>query len=613
MNNKYDLNKFVFDFAAKYMPNYKQDGDNLRAQFCPLCNGNGKDKNTFGINKFTSEYGCFRGGCKQGENTGNYKKLAERFGINMDYYLIDSKYKKSFQKIKKKIYKQPKNKVNEINNNLIEFFKKRGISKQTLELAKVKEINNSVVFDYYDIENKIVNRKYRKIDKKEFMAEKDGKPIFYNMQNIDLNYPLTIVEGEADVLACIESGYFNAVSIPNGVNGLDCIELCWDWLEHFKKIIIFVDLDESAEECREKLIERLGDWRCYVVNRQCECCKDANDILLKHGKEKVIEAIETAKEIPNEQLITIDQIKKINYDDIKRIKTGFIELDKLIGGFECGFLNILTGESGSGKSTLLNQFILEAIQNKMKVMCYSAELKAHKFLRWLTLSAAVNKNNLVSKQSRITNELFYEVKYSAYKKIFDWLLPNFYFLETKTIDEITDSQILKHMSYAFKKHNCEFFILDNLMTIDLEIIRETEILTKQKKFISKLKNFAATNNVIIILVAHPKKINFKQKKVTKDDISGTGNIFNIADCVLSLYRPQLNKDADEEFDNSIDVLKSREVGKYGTISFNFDENTKRFIEQSGIQSAYHYDWMSSEEEKQIENLKNEKNLEEIPF
>ena len=93
----------------------------------------------------------------------------------------------------------------------------------------------------------------------------------------------------------------------------------------------------------------------------------------------------------------------------------------------------------------------------------------------------------------------------------------------------------------------------------------------------------------------------------------TGNIFNIADCVLSLYRPQLNKDSDEDFDNSIDVLKSREVGKYGTVSFNFDENAKRFIEQSGIQSTYHYDWMSSEEEKQLENLKNEKILEEIPF
>ena len=166
------------------------------------------------------------------------------------------------------------------------------------------------------------------------------------------------------------------------------------------------------------------------------------------------------------------------------------------------------------------------------------------------------------------------------------------------------------MSYAFKKYNCEFFVLDNLMTIDLEIIRETELLSKQKKFISKLKNFAATNNVIIILVAHPKKINYKQKKITKDDISGSGNIFNIADTVLSLYRPQLNKDSDEDFDNCVDVLKNREKGKYGTISLNFDENSKRFIEQSGIQSKYYYNWMEIEEKQIIEN---EKILEEIPF
>ena len=132
-------------------------------------------------------------------------------------------------------------------------------------------------------------------------------------------------------------------------------------------------------------------------------------------------------------------------------------------------------------------------------------------------------------------------------------------------------------------------------------------------FISKLKNFSATNNIVNILVAHPKKINFKQKKLTKDDISGSGNIFNISDCVLSLYRPQLNKDSDENFDSSVDVLKNRSDGRYGTVLLNFDENSKRFIEQSGIQSAYHYDWMSSEEEKQLENLKNEKILEEIPF
>lgn len=55
--------------------------------------------------------------------------------------------------------------------------------------------------------------------------EPGGKLVLWGMDNCDINFPLIITEGEMDALTLDECGIPNVVSLPNGVNGLDCIDL----------------------------------------------------------------------------------------------------------------------------------------------------------------------------------------------------------------------------------------------------------------------------------------------------------------------------------------------------------------------------------------------------
>ena len=66
----------------------------------------------------------------------------------------------------------------------------------------------------------MVNKKYRDAEKN-FTLSKDGKPMFYNINNIIGKETAYIVEGEFDVLALYEIGIKNAISVPNGANDND--------------------------------------------------------------------------------------------------------------------------------------------------------------------------------------------------------------------------------------------------------------------------------------------------------------------------------------------------------------------------------------------------------
>jgi twinkle protein len=93
-----------------------------------------------------------------------------------------------------------------------------------------------------------------------------------------------------DCLSLHEAGIHNSVSVPNGASmgnqKLEYLDNCWEAFEGAKRIVLAVDSDAAGLSLREELARRLGKERCYTVSYP-DGCKDANDVLLKHGKEAV--------------------------------------------------------------------------------------------------------------------------------------------------------------------------------------------------------------------------------------------------------------------------------------------------------------------------------------
>ena len=73
------------------------------------------------------------------------------------------------------------------------------------------------------------------------------------------------VTGNCDVLSSIESGYTNACSVPNGAGSISWIEFNYDFLQNFHKIILWFDNDRAGKEGLEKILPRLGEYRCRIV------------------------------------------------------------------------------------------------------------------------------------------------------------------------------------------------------------------------------------------------------------------------------------------------------------------------------------------------------------
>jgi len=128
-----------------------------------------------------------------------------------------------------------------------------------------KEVNN-IVFNYFEGET-VVNKKYRSGDKG-FTQSKEGKPIFYNINSAIGQESLYIVEGEFDVLALVQIGIKNVVSVPSGANDNDNYWINSEpYLKDVKKFYIAVDNDQKGNELAVEFLtkkRRLNALNTYL-------------------------------------------------------------------------------------------------------------------------------------------------------------------------------------------------------------------------------------------------------------------------------------------------------------------------------------------------------------
>ena len=215
-----------------------------------------------------------------------------------------------------------------------QWFESRGITQQTLDDLKVGQgleympqtgkQENTIQFNYV-IGNQLINVKYRD-GRKNFKLYKGAEKIFYNINSVVGYDSCVITEGEMDVLALHEAGVKNAISVHNGAtlshNNLDYLDNCIDYFDDKTKIILALDTDDPGLALRAELVRRLGAETCYLVD--FEDCKDANEYLMKYGKEKLKQVINKARSYPLENVTTFRDIEGEVKDFVKNgFKPGY--------------------------------------------------------------------------------------------------------------------------------------------------------------------------------------------------------------------------------------------------------------------------------------------------
>lgn len=102
---------------------------------------------------------------------------------------------------------------------------------------------------------------------------------------------LIITEGQLDSLSVAEAGIENAVSVPTGAKGFTWVPYCFDWVMQFNEIVVFGDHEKGHITLLDDISRRFDKPVRHVQEEDYLGCKDANEILQKHGPAAVRNAV----------------------------------------------------------------------------------------------------------------------------------------------------------------------------------------------------------------------------------------------------------------------------------------------------------------------------------
>lgn len=525
------------------------------------------------------------------------QKLFEEVGIHYSFGEAGVRTRHQY------IYPQEVSKDNDM-TQVYEYMASRGISKETVDYLDIRsDGEGNMVHNYYDTNDVLTNVKYRPARKvrkgtNKCWAQKgaDTTPLLFNMNRINTGEPLVISEGEEDSAALIESGIHNAVSVPFGAGNFTWIQENWDWLEQFDNIIICSDNDEPGIKMQKECVYRLGSWRTKVVDipqtvtsqftGRKVAVKDINEVLYYCGKEAVVNLIANAKDTPVPSLIDFADVKEIDLSDIEGITVGINDIDKEIMRLFYSSLTILSGTPGSGKTSFLCQLAAQSIDQDKPVWMFSREMPDWLTKNWIEYILAGNRH--ITQFQSNSGAAYWKVNEDAKREISRHYREQLMIYRDQFSNKLQDLQT--SMEDSARKYGSKLFIIDNLMTVDLDATSES-MNEKQTEFVQWLIQFSMKYNVATVLVCHPRKLQPGVTNVGMYDISGTSNIINLAHRAFGLKRvTKSEKEGVRKLDNSgwkvqpvkydvrFEIIKDRLRGKSNLeVGLYYDVPSRRFF------------------------------------
>lgn len=576
--------------------------DELTFEYCPMCKGGSHgDKDTFSINLTSGAFCCLRSSCGY---SGHFAELARDFDYQLE---IDTP----------RIYRrlpQPSEPIKP-NGVAIRYMQSRGISPKITTAYEITSCAKNgkpdiIAFPFYDEQNRLVFVKYRntkyvkgKTKGAKEWCQADTQPILFGMNKaVEYDKPLTVCEGQLDSLSVAEAGIPNAVSVPTGANGFTWLTPCYEWLCKFKVVIVFGDYENGKITLLDTLKAHLPMTVKAVRKQDYLGEKDANAILCKYGANAIRAAVQNA-EIPKlENVKDLSTVRSVDMASIEKIPTGIREIDQTIGGLCMGQVVLLTGKRGEGKSTFGSQIIANALEAKESIFAYSGELADFHFKRWLDFQLA-GADNIEERQNDF-GVTVYSIPEEKVQAISEWyrgrafIYDNDYLPDGKSEYETLPETIEK----VVRQYGTRLVFIDNLMTAMDRIDDQANLYLAQSNFVGQLKKIAMKYQIVILLVAHPRKSN---TAFSNDDVSGSSDITNKVDVVMSYGRAEPGA----EWDSVLQVTKNRLWGKLrvgdpdvvngkGGIVLNYSEKTKRIVGR--YDKGRRYGWENTTAAEQID-------------
>lgn len=478
-------------------------------------------------------------------------------------------------------------------NGLTEWFAARGIPESVLDRNRVTRVEvympqvedhaPAAAFPYYR-GDELVNVKYRDRDKN-FRMEAGAERILYGLNDIDPFF-CVVVEGEIDKLSMEVAGYVSCVSVPDGApsaatkdyaSKFSFLEADEERLSKVEQWVIAVDNDEPGKRLEDELARRLGREKCLRVEWPAGC-KDANDVLVKHGKEALQRCVESAKPFPLAGVFEIeDMAGKIRalftHGWEKGVSTGWDEVDQFYT-VRPGEFTVVTGIPNSGKSNWLDALLVNlARDHGWNFALFSPENQPLEDHMARMVEKYVRAPFMDGPTPRMTErELEQGMEFIGSR--FSWILPD------DDSDWTIETLLDRAKSLVYRK-GIRGLVIDPWNELEHQLPHGESETVYIGNVLRTVRQWARRHGVHVWIVAHPAKL-YREKDTgnypvpTLYDISGSAHWRNKCDNGICVWRDF--SDAAKAVQVHVQKVRFRQIGRPGMAQLRYEGPTATYRE-----------------------------------
>ncbi|MFW6000963.1 MAG: replicative DNA helicase [Halanaerobium sp.] len=279
-----------------------------------------------------------------------------------------------------------------------------------------------------------------------------------------------------------------------------------------------------------------------------------------------------------------------NYMDRKHkkadvgLRSGFISLDNLIGGFKRGHLNVIAASTSMGKTAFAINIAKNVLKRNAKVAMISLEMDAPEVI-----------DRMIIQESQVNGWKYTQGETNDQEdKRISKALDNLYELPLMISDErgLNTAQIRARLrKFKAQMDGLDLAVVDYLQMIQLPEEHAQNTARAVGQIVLQLRNLASELDIPLLLVSQISRsfTSRTDKRPVLSDLRDSGNIEEVADGVIFLYRhahtsAKAREEAEAEgTENDTDVIIAKQrTGQTGSIKLYFEEDFIRFVDPENL-------------------------------
>jgi replicative DNA helicase len=296
---------------------------------------------------------------------------------------------------------------------------------------------------------------------------------------------------------------------------------------------------------------------------------DAEKAIFGVSERRTTRDLQPIKQVLSEYIDRIDQLARRG-EDTYGVPTGFIDLDRLLGGLQPSDLLIVAGRPGMGKTA----FILSAAKNaaqkyKKHVAVFSLEMSSEQLVQRM-----VAQETGIDSQRLRTGKLE-EEEWPLFTHAIEVLGDTVMFLDDTPA--LTPLQLRTKCRRLHLEFRLDLILVDYLQLMSSGMRSENRV--QEVSYISRnMKVLARELNVPVLAAAQLSRAVEQRadKEPQLSDLRESGSLEQDSDIVMFIHRPEMyDKDTLKQNVAQIKVAKHRN-GPVGTIELVFRNNIAKF-------------------------------------